>query len=297
MVNRKNDFYTFSLCIRKKFFCSINKIIFYKRNSHFMTLSFQECVSHTTTNYKGRSIFQKRFQNGNLRRNFCTTNNCNLWFWRIFYHWLNIFNFFFHQESAYRRNRHKFCNRSSRSLITMSSSESIVYKNITVRSKFFCHNITFSRIFRSFFFMETNILKHCNCTFRKSINCSFLTKSIWQECNIFSKFFCKIFYNWSHAVFAINEFFSISICPGFTSFFSFFLSFLNILFRVTKMTHKNKRTRILFKNIFNSRKCSHDTSIILNNSVLHRNVKINTHNNAFAFKINIFYSFNHFKNL
>ena len=177
----------------------------------------------------------------------------------------------------------------------MSCTKCIVYENVTVSSQFFSHYIPFCSIFRCFFFVEANIFKHCNCAFWKSINCSFLSKGIWKECNFFSQLFSKVFYNWSHAVFTIDEFFSICICPGFSSFFCFFLSFFYVLFRVTQVAHENERTWALFKNVFNCWKSSHDTCIILYYSVLHRNVKINTHNNAFSFKINIFYCLDHKK--
>ena len=131
--------------------------------------------------------------------------------------------------------------------------------------------------------MEAYIFKHCNSPFWKCINCSFLTESIRKECYFFSEFFRKIFYNWCHAVFSVDKFFCISICPSLSCFFSFFLCLFYVFFRVPEMAHKNKTSRTLFKNIFNCRKRCHNTSVILNNTVFHRNVKINTHDNAFAF--------------
>ena len=141
--------------------------------------------------------------------------------------------------------------------------------------------------------METCIFKHCNSTFWECIDCSFLSKCIWKECNFFSKFFCKVFYNWSHAVFSVDEFFCIFICPCFSSFFCFFLSFFNVFFWITQVAHKNKTSWILFQNVFDCRKSSHNTSIVLYYAIFHWYVKIYAHNNALAFKINIFYCLNH----
>ena len=61
------------------------------------------------------------------------------------------------------------------------------------------------------------------------------------------------------------------------------------------MAHKNKRARILLKDIFYSWKSRHDSGVVLHNSIFHRNIEINAHNHTLAFQVNVFYSLYHLK--
>ena len=177
----------------------------------------------------------------------------------------------------------------------MCCSECIVNKDVTVRSKFLCHYIAFCSILRCFFLVESCIFQHCNSTFWKSVDCCLLSECIREECNFLSEFFREIFYNWSHAVLAVDELFCICICPFLSSLSGLFCCLLYILFWIAKVAHENEGTWALFKNVLDCRESCHNTCVILYNSVLHWNIEVNSHDDALSLKINIFYCLNHIK--
>ena len=85
----------------------------------------------------------------------------------------------------------------------------------------------------------------------------------------------------------------IAVLESLTVFFGFFLGFFRVFVGVAKVAHEYQRFWSLFQNIFDCGKSRHDTSIILDDTVFHRHIEINTHYYALALEVNIFYCLDH----
>ena len=78
---------------------------------------------------------------------------------------------------------------------------------------------------------------------------------------------------------------------GFPAFWAaFFRSFAG---SIAEAAHQNETPRLLFKDVFDCRQRRHNARIVLNDAVFHRNVEIDSHDDALIFQIDIFYGFNH----
>ncbi|MNL24608.1 hypothetical protein D3C87_1460510 [compost metagenome] len=106
-----------------------------QRFTNWLTLSFQECVSHRATNYETIYDVHKAFDNCDLVRNFCSTHHGQVRTFRICQQRIQHRDFFFNQET----NAFVFHDRRQsvdRCVCTVRSTERIVDVDIRVVGDF-----------------------------------------------------------------------------------------------------------------------------------------------------------------
>ncbi|OQA62692.1 MAG: hypothetical protein BWY39_01601 [Spirochaetes bacterium ADurb.Bin269] len=172
----------------------------------------------------------------------------------------------------------------------MRSSKRIIDIHVAIGRQFFREHFLGSFVFGGFFLVEAGVFEHHDSSGGKSVDLRFLAETGIGEFDFLAQLAFKVRGDGSHAVLAGDVFVKIE---GLSVLLGFFPGFLCVLVRIAEVAHQHKRCWILLQDVLDGRKSRHNAGIVLNHALFHRHIKINAHNNALAFQVNVFYCLNH----